>query len=608
MPTHNKALSCGDDVMKLLRFLGFLLPSAGVLLSPFAALSQAPNQDYGPPRAETVEGDVAAAALSSRELENLRAFTRLYTLARWFHPSDAAFATDWDRFAIEAIPPVLAAQSPDELADTFRLQFAPRIDALELSRDRPSMRHQPAHGAHWQWIHRGYEGALTTGYNQRRATIPASAVGPPHVEQLPGGLWVSMPLTAPVTTQRQPTAEARSGFSHKPDGWIPAGFDRSTRLAGVVIAWGIVDQFYPYWDVVDVDWDEILPEMLQDAAQAKDDRAYRDVLDAMMIAMQDGHAGTLYHQRYSGRAPLRLRLIEGQLVVVAATPEAGVELGAIVETIDGLPASEEISRRMQVGFSGSLHFRRYWTVTELPFGEKGSTMVLGLVHADGSREEIALERLDKSEVKLPRSDRPDSLTEIEEGVLYVDLTRIDNDLFNQSFERIAAAHAVVFDVRGGPRVRSSFLANLSDSRTVSAKFLMPTFLRPDQEGVSFRDLSWQIEPATPRFPSNLVFLTNARAISYPESLLGLIKGNELAPIVGSPTAGANGNMTAIDLPGGYRLFFTGLKVINQDGTVHHNIGVQPDLFVEPTIEGIRSGRDEVLEAGLRLVRTQMEAN
>ena len=456
--------------------------------------------------------------------------------------------------------------------------------------------------------HRGYEGPLPTGYEQRRATIPAAAVGLPHIEQLPGGLWVSMPLAAPVTAQRMAIMDSRPGFSRKPDGWIPAGFDRSTRLAGVVIAWGIVDQFYPYWDVVDVDWDEVLPEMLQDAAQAEDDRAYRDVLDAMMIAMQDGHAGTLYHQRYSGQAPLRLRWIEDQLVVVASTPQSGLEIGAIVETIDGLSAREEIIRRMQVGFSGSLHFRRYWTVNELPFGEKGSVMTLGIVRVDGRREEIALERLDRSEVQLSRSNRTDIIAEIEEGVLYVDLTRIDRDLFEDSFTRISAARAVVFDVRGRAQVRSSFLANLSDNHTVSAQFLMPTFLRPDQEGVAFRDVSWRVDPAEPRFPSNLVFLTNAAAISYPESLLGLVKGNQLAPIVGSPTAGANGNLTAIDLPGGYRLFFTGLKVINQDGSVHHNVGVLPDVLVEPTIEGIRSGRDEVLGAGLDLVRARLVTN
>jgi len=595
--------------MKFLCFFSFFLAALCLPISSLPASAQVPEQGYGPPRSERMDGDVVAAMLSSRELENLRAFVRLYTLARWFHPSDVALATDWNRFAIEAIPPVLEADTSDELADLLSLQFVPIIDALEISRARPSLQRQPIDGLYWQWVHQGYEGALPTGYEQSRRPVPASEVSEPLIEQLPGGLWVKVPLAASVATPVKGTPSAvQHGFRLKPEGWMPAGFDRSTRLAGVVIAWGIIDQFYPYWDVVDVDWDEILPEILQAAARAKDDHEYRDVLDALLIAMQDGHAGTLYDQRYSGRAPVELKLIEERLVVVASSTEAGVEEGAIVETIDGLPASEAIEQRMRVGFSGSSHFRSLWTVNELPFGEKGTDLRLGLSYSDGRWEERIFKRLDRSEVKFPDQDRPRGIAVIENGLLYVDLTQIRNDFFNDSFDQIAAARGVVFDLRGRPTVSSDFLANLSERPTVSAQFLMPTFVLPDQIDATFQDISWQIEPAEPRFSSNVVFLTDASAISYPESLLGVIKGNNLAPIVGSPTAGANGNITAIDIPGGYRLFFTGLKVVNQDGSVHHNVGIQPDVLVKPTIAGIRDGRDEVLEAGLALVRSQMASN
>ena len=42
------------------------------------------------------EGSTAEAPA----LQNLCAFTRLYGYVRYFHPSDAASATDWERFAI----------------------------------------------------------------------------------------------------------------------------------------------------------------------------------------------------------------------------------------------------------------------------------------------------------------------------------------------------------------------------------------------------------------------------------------------------------------------------------------------------------------------------
>jgi C-terminal processing protease CtpA/Prc len=39
-----------------------------------------------------------------------------------------------------------------------------------------------------------------------------------------------------------------------------------------------------------------------------------------------------------------------------------------------------------------------------------------------------------------------------------------------------------------------------------------------------------------------------------------------------------------------------------DGTRFQNVGILPDVPVAPTIEGIRAGRDEVLEKGLEVLR------
>ena len=149
------------------------------------------------------------------------------------------------------------------------------------------------------------------------------------------------------------------------------------------------------------------------------------------------------------------------------------------------------------------------------------------------------------------------------------------------------------------------LSHLTDKVVLSARFEKQVYEFPDQVNPQYADSAWRIVPQSPQLTRNIVFLTNADAASYPESILGTVKGNGLGTIVGSPTAGANGNVSMVDVPGGYRLYFTGMKVINRDGSVHHNIGVLPDVAVEPTLEGIRQGRDEVLEAGLDVVRAAL---
>jgi C-terminal processing protease CtpA/Prc len=70
-------------------------------------------------------------------------------------------------------------------------------------------------------------------------------------------------------------------------------------------------------------------------------------------------------------------------------------------------------------------------------------------------------------------------------------------------------------------------------------------------------------------------------------------------LVGSNTAGADGDASAIVLPGDLRVQFTGTGVFYPDRRPTQRIGLVPDVRVTPTIEGIAAGRDEVLEEAVR---------
>ena len=77
-----------------------------------------------------------------------------------------------------------------------------------------------------------------------------------------------------------------------------------------------------------------------------------------------------------------------------------------------------------------------------------------------------------------------------------------------------------------------------------------------------------------------------------------------ARVFGSPTAGADGNITHVSLPGGVNTIFTGLGVYNPDKSETQRVGILPDVQVSPTIEGMQAGRDEVLEAALEWLHSE----
>src|SRR4029077_3169696 len=98
-------------------------------------------------------------------------------------------------------------------------------------------------------------------------------------------------------------------------------------------------------------------------------------------------------------------------------------------------------------------------------------------------------------------------------------------------------------------------------------------------------------------------LINGDAISAAEhSCLGFeqaAKGR--ITFIGTPTQGANGNVTNTSMPGGITVPFSGMDVRHADGRQLQRVGIQPDIRVEPTIAGIVAGKDEVLEAAIKFL-------
>ena len=55
---------------------------------------------------------------------------------------------------------------------------------------------------------------------------------------------------------------------------------------------------------------------------------------------------------------------------------------------------------------------------------------------------------------------------------------------------------------------------------------------------------------------------------------------------GSPTAGANGDLTYLVAPGGVSISFSGRAVRHADGRQRQRIGLKPDVEVTPTLAGM----------------------
>ncbi|HSD29205.1 MAG TPA: S41 family peptidase, partial [Vicinamibacteria bacterium] len=379
--------------------------------------------------------------------------------------------------------------------------------------------------------------------------------------------------------------------------------DPDQRLADVVVAWNVLRHFYPYWTEAGVDWDAHLQPQLEMARGAETREAQRDAIRRLVADARDGHGLVLDTLDTTQRAelPVRLAVIEDRLVVVSSARPS--EVGAVVSTIDGVPATERLARAVSLT-SGTTQWRQVAGIRPLTSGPVGTTVRLGLDTGSGTQE-VELTYL----IPPPPVKRPGPVVAKEPGLWYVDLTRARMAQITWKLAAIAAARAVVFDVRGYPTDAGfGILPHLLDAPETDRWMHVAKIVGPFHETAGWQDEGWNVKPASPRIAGQVVFLTDGGAISYAESVMGYVADRKLGTIVGGPTAGTNGNVASFVTPGGFAVNFTGMRVTRHDGrSPHHLVGVRPDVPVAPTLEGLRAGRDEVLERGLAVAAARATA-
>ena len=70
--------------------------------------------------------------VESQEIQNLKAFAKLYGYVRYFHPSDEASQIDWDRFVIYGVEKAKNATNRQELKSVLEELFLPVAPTIQV--------------------------------------------------------------------------------------------------------------------------------------------------------------------------------------------------------------------------------------------------------------------------------------------------------------------------------------------------------------------------------------------------------------------------------------------------------------------------------------------
>jgi hypothetical protein len=195
------------------------------------------------------------------------------------------------------------------------------------------------------------------------------------------------------------------------------------------------------------------------------------------------------------------------------------------------------------------------------------------------------------------------------GYGYIDLDRLKFDDVDKAMAAVQPTPGLIFDIRGYPHGTGFVIAPrlaAGDKRVIGALFRRP-YWRGDWIGggdglAAELAFSQPLGAASgPRYTGRVVVLINEQAQSQSEHTCMALAAATDVTFIGSPTAGTNGDVSFFVLPGNLVVRFTAHDVRHPDGRQLQRVGIQPHLHVEPTIAGVREGRDEVLEAAVRFL-------
>lgn len=366
------------------------------------------------------------------------------------------------------------------------------------------------------------------------------------------------------------------------------------RLANVVISWNVFQHFFPYFDVVHVDWGKELSQTLDNVYNGKSEPDYFKTLSKMVASLQDGHGVVFNDKIEQWGPPFAIAWIENKAVVLGSNSFLFAH-GDIIERIDGKSALEELQEQERY-ISGSPQLKRYRALNMFGSGFLQSEAHITLIR-DGKELEISAERHSKCNLFFNSIDKGYlKSTDYGNGIYYANSRPDDFD--NELDKLLAAKWIIVSSLYGSV---DKLIPHLISEPIRSTTWRVPITACPDRQETSFDTSSWKLQPEKPFIQAKIAFIKEPFNVSFGETLLDMIDHYKLGELVGDTTAGTNGNVNFIPLMGGYSIMWTGMKVLKHNGSQLYLKGFRPDYPVKRTIKAIKDGRNEYLEKAIEAI-------
>lgn len=524
--------------------------------------------------------------LDNNEIESLNKLCKVWGFAKYYHPKIIAGSKNWDFELFRVMPMVLEAKNQDEV-NTILYDWINKLG--EFKENTYSENPEVMLKADTNWI--SDEEYLSKDLSNLLVKMSKSYISDRN------RAYVNYKNNSVYSNFDN---EREYSFDYKDDGY---------KLLSLFRYWNIIEYYYPYRTVMGEDWNEVLNEFIPKIIESDDDLSYKLTLSELTSKIHDSHAsindiaGTLYNYWGTNLAPIKFLLVENKIVVTDIINkyenDCNLKVGDVILEINNKDIFEIIKEKSKyISFS-----RDEAIVNNLAyylFRTSDDSLTIK-IERDGKEliEEVRCYNAKEVDINEVNGGSHELLSD---NIGYINPGALAKGEIDTIMDKFKNTDGIIVDLRYYP----------SDMIT----YIMPNYLLPEETVFSRATIANKSIPGEFIFSEDItvgknnedyykekiVVIINECTQSRAEFTTMALRKSPKAVLIGENSIGADGNVATLTLPGGITTTITGIGIYTPEGLETQRVGIKPDIYVKPTIQGIRDGKDELLEKAIEIAK------
>jgi C-terminal processing protease CtpA/Prc len=528
--------------------------------------------------------------LSEIQIKNLKILGLVWGFVKYYHPAIAKGEYNWDYELIRILPKILAANNTTD-RDKLLFNWISELGEFEIIKKEPDFSDAKMK-PDLEWIsNSGLSSELSDLLNK---------------------IFLAKRTNSNYYAEYKNIIDRRMNIRNENPYTNMIYPDAGFRIIALYRYWNIIQYFFPYKNLIEEDWKEVLTEFIPKVALAKDETSYILAILELIGRVHDTHANIwganlAYYEYFGIRfTPIEVSFIENKLVITdfmtnTAKEHSGLQIGDIILSIDNKDVDDIIQERLPYTPASN-----YSTQLRNIAGKilRTNDSIINIRYSRGDNvNELTLKTYSRKELNEDYIIEPvDTCFKIiDQNIAYIHNGNLKQKYLPKIWKDLKTTKGLIIDDRNYP---SDF-----PIRALS-KYIVPKktpFVHLTCASVKFPGLFEHYKEVNvgrrfhAHYKGSIVILVNESTQSSAEYHAMAYRTAPGAVVIGSTTAGADGDVFWFYLPGNIRTMISGLGVYYPDGTDTQRVGIVPDIEIKPTIEGIRQGRDEVLEKAIEVI-------